>query len=438
MPLRLILFILVCVCALLTGRWITDDFVGQALIAYGETAETRDQAVAYAPRNPEVLAARARYLLYRADPIQPERAMADLEQAVRISPRDYRFRLELGKAYELSGEGARAEASLQRAVELAPRYFETHWALANLRLRSGQTDAALAEFRAALGMSGGFATPPHREAALTVYATITQALGEKFETLKQITPADNVSQSYLAEYLAANHGGKGLDAALEIWRRVPPEDKVTQRRMAFQLLWRTEAAHRFTDEREIWQSLIRLGEIEANDAEQNLITNGGFERPPVSERFQSLDGAQAGFDWVFAPPHPQVRMRRDSSVAHSGARALALAFNTLMRSEFQGASQLIQVEPARAYQLSYFVKTTRLPDAGPFVELRDAVQPESFTVRATVPGGTSDWREVRLVFTTPPQTRALRLLIRCPVLFEFSSSNQGELWFDDFRLETVK
>lgn len=436
MPLRLILFIVVLTAAILTGRVVINDFIGQALIAYGESAETRAAAVRYAPRNAEVLAARGRYLLYRADPVQPEQAVAELQRAVLASPRDYRFRLELGRAYEISGEMTQAEQSLQRAVELSPRYFESRWALANLRLRAGKNELAVDDFRAALALSGGFGLPPNGSAAASAYSALTQAAGPNLETLKKITPADALSQTYLAEFLAGNQGQAGIDAALDVWRRLPPGDVNAWRRLTFLLLAYTEGSSRFSDERELWHSLLRREGLESALAESgNLMTNGGFEQPPVSERFQRYDGAQAGFDWVFAAPHPQVRARVDDTVARSGGHSLHLTFNALMRAEFQGVSQLIAVEPSRQYRLTFQMKAERLPEGGPFIELRDAAQPALFALQAAVPGGTNDWRQVTLSFTTLATTRALRLVVRSPQLTEFSASSPGELWLDDFRLE---
>lgn len=436
MPLRLILFLGVFIAAVLAGRAVLNDFIGQALIEYGDSEATREAAVAFAPGNPEVLSARGRYLLNRAEPARPAQAVADLERAVAISPRDYRYHVELSRAYEMNGDTAHAEQSLQRAVELAPRYFETRWALANLRLRAGKSDEALADFRAALELSGGFAYPPHQDAVLSAYSAITQALGPNLEALRKITPADTLAQTFLAGFLASTQGQAGIDAALDLWRHLPQDNAHAWRRLTFQLLAYTQNANRFADERELWQSLLRHEGIESV-SDGNLMTNPGFEQQPVSERYQNY-GADAGFDWVFAAPHPQVRARRDSTVARSGAQSLHLTFNSVMRAEFQHVSQMIAVEPARSYRLSFFVRTERMPENGPFVELTDAAQPGLFVLRAVVPGGSSDWREVGLAFTTLPGTHALRLVIRCPLLTEFSGTSVGQLWLDDFRLEEAK
>ncbi len=419
--------------ALLVGRWIIFDFVGTALVAYGETEESRHAAISFAPAKAEVLAARGRYLLYRAGPVRVDEAISDLQRAVRASPRDYRFWLELGRAYESNGELPRAELSLRRATELAPRHFEPRWVLANFRLRAGQTEQAFADFKAAILLSGGSSLKPNRDVVFNVYGALAHAVGKDPEVLRRVTPDDSVSQSYLVAYLADH---LSLDAALDLWQRLPDEDPDSYRSLCFQLLKLAQGAGRFQEEREVWRRFVALeGETGAeSEGDGNLITNPGFERAPLSERYIWLAAPPLGFDWVLRP-HAEVRARRSNSQSHRGAYALHLTFATPMRSEFQEITQLIAVEPSHAYRLSYFVKTERMPSTAPYVELTDAAQPGLFALRSTIPSGTTDWCEMRLEFTLPPSTRGLRLVIRSPQLLELSTTHPGELWLDDFRLE---
>ncbi len=419
--------------ALLVGRWVISDFVGTALVAYGDSEESWEAAISFAPAKAEVLAARGRYLLYRVWPVRVAEAIGDLQRAVQASPRDYRFWLELGRAYESSGELLRAELALRRATELAPRHFEPRWVLANFRLRAGQPDQTLADFKAAIVLSGGSSLKPDRDVVFNVYQALARAVGKHLETLRRVTPDDSVSQTYLAAYLADH---LSLDAALDLWQRLSSEDPDSYRSLCFQLLTLTQAAGRFQEGREVWRRFVALEGEAAPESEEenNLITNPGFERAPLSERYIWLAAPPLGFDWVMRP-HAEVRARRSTSHPHTGAYALHLTFATPMRSEFQEITQLIAVEPSQAYRLSYFVKTERLPATAPYVELTDARQPGLFALRSTVPSGTTDWREMRLEFTLPPSTRGLRLAIRSPQLLELSLTHPGELWFDDFRLE---
>src|SRR5882762_8117096 len=49
-------------------------------------------------------------------------AVSEYQTAVRLSPNDYRYWMELGRALEASGDRESGEKALRRSVELAPAY----------------------------------------------------------------------------------------------------------------------------------------------------------------------------------------------------------------------------------------------------------------------------------------------------------------------------
>lgn len=438
MPLRLLLFIFILSASLLIGRFITNDFIGAALIRYGTDEASRNAAVSYAGSNPEMLAARARFLLYRTDPARPADAVRDLQKAAQLSPHDYRYHLELGRAFAMNGDNARAEQALQKAVITAPNYFETHWMLANFFLRAGKTEETVNAFRRALELSGGRKGTPDRNAAMSAYAALASLIASDSSLLTRVTPSDAVSQSYAAAFLADTGA---LDQALTLWRELPQSEPASYRSLLFRLLDRAQHLRRFNDAHEVWRKFLQM---DSSEAAQNygqpdeLIFNAGFEQPAISEKYPDMAFAQTGFDWIIRL-HPEVRVRRDGLRRHTGAQSLRLTFNAVMHTEFQEVSQLIPVEPSQMYQLKCFVRTERMPDRDmPFLELRDAASEAAPAVRVNVPGGNHDWRELALEFITLPNAQAMRLTIRSPLQTIFSATNQGELWLDDFTLEKMK
>jgi Tfp pilus assembly protein PilF len=416
------ILIITLTLALWLGSFVIKQLSATSLIAFGETAESREQAVAYAPGHPAVLAARGKYLLYRAETPDPSAGIAALGRAVQAAPFDYRFWLELGRGYESDGQVAAAERAFQQALQLAPRYFETHWTLANFHLRSGRVEESLQQFRQALELSGEATGAELRQtktrAALNAFEAITQALGLNFAALRQLTPADGYSQAALAKYLADH---QALDPALEIFRALAPQQQLSERAALESLLAAAQAQHRYHEARALWLAFAL--------ADDSLIYNGGFEH-----EFNSLP---AGFDWSLPAPHAEARVRRDDAQAHTGRFALRLTFAMQMQSELHSYGQLLVVEPQRQYRLRYFVKTVKAPDRAPYLEITDAAQPQLFALRSPVPAGTNEWREQALVFTTPAETRALRLVIRAPQLLEVNTGNIAEVWLDDFSLELV-
>ena len=60
---RHLVFILILVGSVTVGRWVWRQSVAVALIEWADDADSRDLALRYAPDNPAVIAARAKYLL---------------------------------------------------------------------------------------------------------------------------------------------------------------------------------------------------------------------------------------------------------------------------------------------------------------------------------------------------------------------------------------
>lgn len=419
---RLLPFIAILALALFSGTFIIRQLFATSLIAFGQTAESRAAAAAYAPANPNILAAHGKYLLYRAESPQPAAGLATLEAAVQASPFDFRFWLELARGYESDNQTALAERVYQQAESLAPRYFETHWTLANFYLRNARTEQALREFRAALELSGESVGATDARAALNAYEAVSQGLGVNLTALQQIAPPDARAQAYLAQYLAEH---QALDPALEIWRGLPTSPQPERRELLSSLLSAAQTKGRFQEARELWRSFV-VGNGAPDWTAPNLIYNGSFEREFVT--------TPIGFDWQPAS-HPEVFSRRDDAQAHTGRYVWRMTFAAQMQSELSGPAQLLIVEPARQYRLRFFAKTTKVPDKAPYLELTDAERPQLFALRAPVPTGTQDWREVSLTFTTPAETRALRLAIRAPQLTEVNTGRIAEVWLDDFSLE---
>ncbi|MBS1788520.1 MAG: hypothetical protein JST85_12400 [Acidobacteria bacterium] len=435
---RLPLLIAVVVLAVWTGNFIIKNFIASALVAYGQGLDSRDLAVGYASTNAEILAARASVLLASDSPRMVD-AIADLRRAVELSPNDYRYWLELGKAYNANDQAQEAEASLLKAVVLAPRYFEPRWALANLRLRAGKTEAALDDFHEAVMLSGslyGNATPPpDRLVTLNTYNAISGALGMNLDALRRITPADSAAQGYLSEFLSTHDA---LDQALEIWRRLPADDSNSYRNLVAQLTRELQSKNRFAEAREVWQKFSAAEGAPATDP-NNLIANPGFEQLPLREKLVEIVNLGEGFDWVIGR-HTEVRAVRSDTAAHSGAYALHLTFNASMKSGFSEVSQLIAASPGHQFRLSYFAKMKNIsssPDETPFIEITDAVNPAAFSLRSVIPSGTRDWSEQTLGFSVPDATRGLRLTVRAPQLKTIDGLRLAEIWLDDFKLEDL-
>lgn len=430
---RRLLFILILIGAIAAGRWIYRQSLAVMLIGWADDADSRELALGYAPDNPAVIAARAKYLAFRAETPDTGQALAELRRAVSLTPSDYRYWLELGRVAETHGDQPAAALALDRARRLAPRHFETHWTWANFKLRSGETEEAIAAFHQALLISENRAGVTNGRAALNVYDALTQSLGLDLRILHQVAPGDEIAQSWLAWYLA----GRGqLDPAMEVFRRLPHRTSPATPELAAQLLLAAQEAGRYAEAREVWDRLQVLSGLPPRPPGE-LIENGGFEEPPLAERFTSLRDSGLGFDWVIKR-HPEVLAMRDDDRPYRGARSMRIGFPRAMTTPYAGLSQLILVEPGGTYRLGFQCQTSELPPSSSWIEIqaqvKDQIASDSILLQVPILVESTDWRSTAKTFRVPIGVTAVKLVVRTILYREVDPLRRTSLRLDDISI----
>ncbi len=429
---RLPVLFMVLVLAVWLGNLVVRNFLAASLIAYGDSGETRELALDYAPSNPAVIAARGKYLLYRAEPPQTDAGIRELLHATSRSLSDYRYWLELGRAYENIGDSSRAEIALHRAVELAPRYFDARWAYANFLLRAGKTAQANPEFREAIVLSGR--EVPDEKAVFNIYNAVAGETIDQIDPLYNVTPPGDAPRALLARFLISR---RRLQPAIDIWLKLPLQDTTEYRKLTVDLMRNLQAEGRFLEAVPMWHGIELLANRLPNFDLNDRMINGGFELPPSEEVIRELAEPPAGFDW-FIRKHTDVRVRRTNFEKHSGSSSLHLAFSLSMGSDLDSIWQMICVLPGERYRLRFFVKHRNVPENendAPFVEITDAIKPERLEVKSYIPSGSGEWSERAIEFTAPADTEGLRLKIGNRRVYRIDPSRITEVWFDDFKLE---
>ena len=118
------------------------------------------------------------------------------------------------RAYEASGDVARAEASIRKAMELDPQYMEAYHLLANIYIKQQRIDAALQEYDRLLKQR------PDNLAGLTMVALLLQVQQKQGDAIKayekvlDVHPRAVVASNNLAYIYAAD--GSNLDRALAL------------------------------------------------------------------------------------------------------------------------------------------------------------------------------------------------------------------------------
>jgi tetratricopeptide (TPR) repeat protein len=343
---------------------------------------------------------------------QIDQALAEYEQAVKLSPYDYRLWLAYGRALEQSGDSRKGEQAMRRAVELAPSYSYPRWYLGNLLLRNGHEPEAFGELRRA-----SEADPQLRS---QVFSLVWAVYGKNPTELSNAVGSSVATRAEFAGYLI---GRKQFEEGLAIWRALAPPDKQANRTAGEGLIKTLIDSKQFRPALEIWNDLATS---DAMRGKVGVILDGGFEH----------DLGGSNFGWQ-TKSSQQAQVAIDADLKHSGDHSLRLLFKARSNIEL-GLSQLVVVDPGQQYELELFLKTNKLESAGtPIVEIVDAVDGSVLAVSQPAPAGFNEWQRLALPFRTGAKTDGILIRVKrascgednptCPIF--------GTLWYDDFNLK---
>lgn len=330
--------------------------------------------------------------------------------ATDYSPWDYRLWHLLSMAQEANSEMEEAEKSQRTAVKLAPNFVEVNWSLANLLLREGKLRESLDPFRVAV--RGNMELLP------TAYELIWQASNGDLDYLRFLAAGEVEPMLRLTQFLAER---SQTDAAVGIFREIEAKEKVKSPSAA-SFITALIAANKLTVARELWLDSIEGVEKEGTG---NLIWNGSFEA--------DLMKVFNHFDWTITNSN-YARIGIDSSVAHSGGKSLKLIFAGRDTTKLEGEiKQLLVLKPNTKYRLECYAKAANLvTPEGPRLALLNRTGEAA--VSAAVMGGTTDWQNLLLDFTSPLEPTTMYVtLVRIP-RFAYDEPTRGTVWFDDFKL----
>ena len=340
-----------------------------------------------------------------------ERTVRMFEDLVRLSPNDFRWWIELGRAYEQAERPARAEAAFARAVELAPTYTFPHWQFGNFYLRQNRSDEAFAELRKTTERS-----IVYREQVFSLAWDYFDRDPKKVEELAADTPDVRAT---LALFFAARGSA---DNALRIWDTLSEEQKAAHVDTAQKIARGLFEKQRF---RESLAFSVQTG-IDP-EAQAEVVTNGGFEK------FLGAPDDNI-FGWRVYRSEGKVDILPDSSVKFEGAKSLRITFKNYVKPDLHNVVQFVAVQPGGRYRLSFMLRTDNLRSGGPPV-LQVISGRDNMGIASTEPfaAGSADWKQVVVDFTVPQDFDGVHIRTsrvscgeECPI--------SGTIWYDDFRL----
>ena len=389
-------------------------FFANTIAARAAHKDIAEFTIGLAPRDPQTHFASAVLHEKTFLPADLPKSLAEFEQAVALSPSDFRLWFDLGKARERGGDPEGAEKALRKALELAPNYSQVQWALGNFLLRQGNETESFALIRqAAEGDPKNFAAP-----AITSAWQLFQGDAAR---MKSYAGESINMKAALASLLAKE---KRFDESLDIWSSLPEASRKTDFKA------NGEDIYQKMIEAKKYRAAIRVFSDIAESEEKRFvlgrITNGGFEA--------NIDPKNPGvFEWQIAEGvEPQILV--DKGQKHGGEISLVLVFNNKDGKAFRSISQAVAVESNRKYVFETFYKSD-LKAGNTFKwEIADAADANKILASTEAVAPVADWTSLRTEFVVPEGTEAITVrLARVPCTTTLCPIT-GKLWFDDFSL----
>lgn len=338
-------------------------------------------------------------------------------RAIALVPRNYSFRLLMATIKESRGDVAAAEQQLREAVTLAPHKTEPHWQLANLLLRGGRLNNALAEFRTVTAMN-----PRLLPVTLNMVWRVTS---QNLDAARAVTAADAKSQLGLSLFLLKQ--SRVADAA-RVFRGI---DYAARRPLTEPRdLIREMAAADLQLSRQLWIDLVS-----GDSGERPLVWNGGFETEITKEFSQ--------YDWLIDRSE-YARIRVMTGTAHSGSRALRIDFlgrdTTKLTSEMR---QVVVLQPGARYRLTAYARAENLlTSEAPRIAVTTKGAPEWIAQSEPLAAPQNGWQLLAVDFTAPQLAAGCQpmfeVAVRRKPKFSYDEPTSGTVWFDDFAIVEVK
>jgi hypothetical protein len=346
-------------------------------------------------------------------------AVREYQLAVTLSPNDYRYWMELGRALEAAGDRESGEKALRRSVELAPAYSHPRWYFGNLLLRKGKTGEAFDQLDRAAD-ADNLMRPRVFDLAMRLFDGDVNEIAKVAST----TPAAHMQ---FAIYLV---GAKRFDDAMRMWNAASPADRRQLPDLGKEMKRGLIEARQFQSALTVMRELDQ--EAELPPAEQ--IWNGGFESD-----IKLANAANANpFNWVI-DSRSSAQLDLDSH-AHSGQRSLRIVLRAPRALDAIHVSQIVAVQPGARYRFECYVRTESLLSAStPALVVFDAVDNTTLVTSNPIPTGTNDWQKVTLDFTANSKHDGITVgfyRAACGGAGQICSIF-GTIWYDDFDLQRI-
>jgi hypothetical protein len=413
--------------ALLVAFTVSYFGIRNALASYYSnkgTLEGYEKATRLEPGNPENWYRLGNYFQNDIEHADPQRAIQAYRTSLSLRPTSAKTWAELASVYEAEGHLDAARKALVNAKRAYPLSADIAWRYGNFLLRIGEVNQGFYEIGMAVEQE-----PLRAWAAFLLFQRFDSddiAILDRFPRQEKI---------YLDIIWGLNEEGH-TDSALKVWDRLfelareglaSGRFAITQATL-FSLVDQLLSKGSISEAARVWrEALIFMKTPKPPDPPDSLVWDGGFE----------TDIVNAGFSWrIVSPVGSAVSFSK--RVRHSGARALEIKFDGKQNVNFQGACELIAVNPETVYDFSAWLRTDDVTtDKGIFFRLDTPRNKgsEALTPELT---GTHPWTKVGFRWEASKNVSLLRICVVRAPSYELYNTIGGTVWVDDVQLVPIK
>ena len=408
---RLLFSILILILLLFVGYHVLSMWRGITLYQADLSKESLLKAIQITPSYSDPYYRLGLFYQWEIRSINPKESLHYLQMAIERNPLEQEYWLNLSKIYRSLGETSGSEKALKNAILVFPTSYQGRWVSGNLFLQEGAIEKALPNFF--------YILTHYSNQSHLVYDVLTRAINDSEYILDQIVPKDPFSFRQFLSYLYERGDKEWVQKA---WKRKESFGFKADRKTTLQYVEFLIAHRELSEAFQVWKAGIHE-EGRAIPTDNNLITNGGFEKEEI------LGG---GFDWKIEEVSG-AKISFDSSMAWEGKRSLKIVFNGKENVNFHHVYQFVPLKPDTEYMLKANMKTQVITTkSGLKMEVLGIGSPFYKASESLV--GDHPWGELEILFRTPPQLQGGIVRVRREKTDKFDRFIGGTVWIDQVRL----
>ena len=341
-------------------------------------------------------------------PADLQKAQRLFRESISLDPMDPDAWLWLARLYQARGSKTQAESAVKNALAKSAGSPGVIWDAGVLLMQMDDAAAGIAQFRKYILME------PRQQRK--VYG-ICLSLGLPPDYMQHsLVPAEG---PYLRQWLYFLMQAGQREAAGRAWEKLArlgaPTEGDYLKYCDFLITNGNE-----TGALAIWNQLYSRSNAELKPGR---IWDGNFGQPVTNK----------GFGWRIGQA-PGVRIFLDGDIKMAGQYSLSASFDGSSNPDISLASQIVPVEAGHRYEVSGYVKTSRITtDNGIFLQVQgyDCSGLQAGTPPVT---GTSFWQKQSVDFTVPSGCKAIMFSIRRAASTSLDNRISGDVWVDSLKM----